>query len=296
MSMRRLGFGSLLWLVAALAVRAADTPAGPSAEVVEPRAFGYSVGAVLQRRVQLQIPAGLALDLSALPQARRPGQALELRAARLVGSELRLDYQVFLAPTEVRTLEMPPLQLRFSGPAGERFLRIDAWPVTVAPLVPIDVSPREGLGEMRPDTAPLPIDTSARQGRLLVYAAGLALLLAYLAHVYVGLPWWGRRRRPFAQAWRELRSLPARPTQAQRRAALQQLHQALNRSAGEVVFEAGLADFVAAHPRFAPLRHDLERFFQHSHEEFFAGRGGEADVAWLRALGCACRDAERGSA
>jgi len=300
MSMRRFGFGVarllLLLLLGAGAARAADAPAGPSAEVIEPRAFGYMVGDVLQRRVLLQLPAGLALDLSSLPQTRRPGQALELRAARLDGRELRLDYQVFLAPTEVRTLEMPPLQLRFTGPAGERFLRIDAWPVTVAPLVPLDVSPREGLGEMRPDTAPPLIDTSARRWRLLAYAAVLALLVLVLAQVYIGLPWWGRRRRPFGLAWRSLRSLPASPSPQQRREALQQLHQALNRSAGEVLFEAGLAAFVATHPRFAPLHDELARFFQRSHDEFFAERGGEVDAAWLRTLCRACRDAERGSA
>lgn len=300
MARPRPGFGAvlrvLLMLIAAGAASAADDAALPSARTIEPRAFGYSVGDVLQRRVLLDLPAGWTLDLASLPQTRRPGQALELRAARLDGGELRLDYQVFLAPTEVRTLEMPPLQLRLAGPAGERFLRVDAWPVTVAPLVPLDVSPREGLGEMRPDTAPPPIDTSARQQRLLAYTGALALLLVYLAHVYVGIPWWGRRQRPFAQAWRALRGLSVLPSPQQRRAALKLLHQALNRSAGEVVFEARLADFVAAHPRFGPLRDELARFFERSHREFFAERGAEADAAWLRNLCRACRDAERGSA
>jgi len=286
--------GAVLLLAARAAL--ADPSAGPSADVIEPRAFGYSVGDVVQRRVLLQWPEGLAPDLSSLPQTRRPGQALELRAVRLDGHELRLDYQVFLAPMEVRTLEMPPLQLRFAGPAGERFLRIDAWPVTVAPLVPLDVSPREGLGEMRPDVAPPLIDTAARRLRLALVAGALALVLVYLLQVYVGLPWWGRRRRPFASAWRGLRGLPAAPSAQQRREALLLLHQALNRSAGEVVFEEGLADFVARQPRFAPLREALAGFFQRSREEFFAERGGPAEIGWLRELCRACRNAERGSA
>lgn len=270
--------------------------AGPSAEFVEPRAFGYSVGDVLQRRVLLDLPAGLAPDLSSLPQARRPGQALELRAVRLEGRELRLDYQVFLAPTEVRTLEMPPLQLRLAGPAGEQFLRLDAWPVTVAPLVPLDVSPREGLGEMRPDVAPPAIPTAARQARLLAYATLLALAALYLLQVYIGLPWWGRRQRPFALAWRGLRGLPDTGSPPQQREAMRLLHQALNRSAGEVLFEAGVPAFVAAQPRFAPLHDRLVDFFQRSHALFFAGEGAAGDLRWLRELGRACRDAERGSA
>lgn len=296
--MRRLGFCSVLWL-AARAMAAPAAPVAPTAEPVEPRAFGYMVGDVLQRRVRLQWPPGLAPDLSSLPLTRRPGQALELRAAWLEGHELRLDYQVFLAPAEVRTLEIPPLQLRFAGPAGEHLLRIEAWPVTVAPLVPVDVSPREGLGELRPDTSPPPIATAARQRRLALYAGALALLGVWLVHVYVGLPWWGRRRRPFALAWRQLRRLPAAVPPPQRREALQLMHQALNRSAGEVLFEAGLPGFVARQPRFAPLHDKLADFFRRSRAEFFADHqtgSGTADLGWLRGLCRACRDAERGSA
>ena len=295
MVMRRFWFGSALWLAA----RATAAPAAPSAELIEPRAFGYTVGAVLQRRVLLQWPEGLAPDLSSLPKTRRPGQALELRAARLDGRELRLDYQVFLAPTEVRTLETAPLQLRFAGPAGERFLRIDAWPVTVAPLVPVDVSPREGLGELRPDAPPPAIATAARQLRLALYGGALALLLAYLVQVYVGLPWWGRRWRPFALAWRAMRRLPAALPPPQRREALLLMHRALNRSAGEALFEAGLPGFLARHPRFAPLHKELTGFYRRSRDEFFADRKDEgvaADIGWLRDLCRACRDAERGSA
>jgi mxaA protein len=293
MATMRLALGLLLLL---LTLRAAAAKGGPSLEVVEPRAFGYTVGDVLQRRVLLQLPAGWALDLSSLPQTRRPGQALELRAARLDGRELRLDYQVFLAPTDVRTLEIPPLQLRLAGPAGEQFLRLDAWPVTVAPLVPIEVSPRTGLGKMRPDTPPPPVSTETRRLRLALYAAALVLVSGYLVHVYVGLPWWGRLQRPFAQAWRSLRRLPAAASGPQQREALLILHRALNASAGEVVFESGLADFIARQPRFAPLHDRLADFFRHSHDEFFAGRGGQADLRWLRALCRACRDIERGSA
>jgi len=289
MTMLRLGW----WVLLAAPAWAA----GPSADVIEPRAFGYSVGDVLQRRVLLQWPPELTPDLSSLPQTRRPGQALELRAARLEGQTLLLDYQVFLAPTEVRTLEAPPLQLRFAGTAGaEQFLRIDAWPVTVAPLVPLDVSPREGLGEMRPDVAPPAIDTAARRLRLALYAGLLALATVYLLQVYIGLPWWGRRQRPFAQSWRALRGLPDAASAQQRRDAMLLLHAALNRSAGAVLFEADLPAFIAAQPRYAPLRDALVDFFRRSHGTFFAGHEATGDLRWLRDLGRACRDAERGSA
>ncbi len=270
-----------------------------------PRAYGYTVGDVVQRRVQLQLPPGWSLDLDALPRSRRPGQALELRSARVDAGVLLLDYQVFLAPTEVRTLEMPPLLLRFTG-AGDavREVRVDAWPLTVAPLVPVEVSPREGLGAMQPDVPAAPIDTAPRQRRLLVLAALLLAVGLALAHLRWGLPWWGRRQQPFAQAWRRLRPWPEQASGEQAREAMKLLHDALNRSAGQVLFAGGLAGFVARQPRFAPLQPALADFFARSQAEFFAAPAeaaatraapSSADIGWLKRLCRDCLDAERGA-
>jgi mxaA protein len=272
-----------------------------------PRAYGYTVGDVVQRRVQLQLPPGWSLDLDALPRSRRPGQALELRHARLDGDRLLLDYQVFFSPTEVRTLEMPSLLLRFVGADGAggaargvrdvREVRLDAWPLTVAPLVPVDVSPREGLGAMRPDVPAAPIDTTPRQHRQLVLAALLLAVGAALAHLHLGLPWWGRRQRPFAQTWRELRNWPELASAEQARVAMQLVHAALNRSHGQVLFAGGVAAFVGRHPRFAPLQPALSAFFERSQTVFFATPEvtGAADIGWLKRLCRDCLDAERGA-
>lgn len=185
-----------------------------SAQADEPRAYGYQVGDVMTRRIAVQVPAGLRLDESSLPPVGRLGHAFELRrvdwqALRGGRHQLLLEYQVFLAPVAVRTLELPPVILRFAGQPRAQDLRIDAWPVTVAPLVPVDVSPRRGLGDLQPDAeAPL-IDTAPARHRLLAGAVLAALLLAYLAHVYLGLPWLARRRRPFESAWRALQAAQA---------------------------------------------------------------------------------------
>lgn len=276
-----------------------------SVDVTEPRAFGYSLGDVVSRRVLLTLPPGLALDAASLPAAGQRGKALELRRAdwqRVAQPggqryELTLDYQVFLSPREVRTLEMPPVKLRFEGGPRPEEVRIDAWPLTVAPLAPAEPSPRTGLGELRPDwPAPL-IDAQGPRQRLALAAALVALLLAYLGIVYLGLPWWSQRHRPFTQAWRALRPLSARSPAQQRQAAYRALHQALNRTAGEVLFETGIERFVAAHPRFAPLRDEIAGFFARSRAEFFTGGGdGPQDAPWLRDFARRCRDAERGSA
>ena len=272
------------------------------AHASEPRAFGYTVGDMVSRRIALEVPAGLTLAEDSLPRVGGRGKALELRRVELhrsitgVPDELRLDYQVFLAPREVRVLEMPPIELRFEGTPRTQTLRVDAWPVTVAPLAPVDASPREGLGELRPDREPPLVDTSAARTRLAVEAVLALLLLGYLAWVYVGVPWQAQRRRPFGVAWKALRSLPAAPARRARRAAFERLHAALNQTAGEVVFEPGLDRFVSEQPRFAHLRVQLASFFAHSREEFFATRSESVDASWLVEFARQCRDAERGAA
>jgi mxaA protein len=289
-------------LILALVGHTAAAPVALGARSDAPRAFGYTVGDVVSRRIALQVPAGLTLDEDTLPRAGAKGRALELQRVVLhksltgVPDSLQLDYQVFLAPRELRVLEMPPIELRFDGPLRPQTLRIDAWPVTVAPLAPAEPSPRDGLGEMRPDRPPPPLDTAAPLARLALEAGAMLLLLGYLVHVYLVLPWSAQRRRPFGRAWKLLSALPARPDAAQRRAAFERLHAALNETAGEVLFEPGLDRFVALRPRFAPVHDDLVRFFADSGKEFFAGRDDAVDARWMVAFCRRCRDLERGAA
>ena len=281
--------------------RAADATV-PSARSDEPRAYGYQIGDLVTRRIALHVPSGLTLDPQSLPRAGQRGRALELQRVVLrnslagVPESLQLDYQVFLAPREARVLEMPPIELRFDGHGAPQTLRIDAWPVTVAPLVPVEAPNREGLGELRPDREPPLVDTQAARWRLAIEAGAIVLLLAYLAQVYLVLPWAAQRRRPFGRAWKRLQALPAQPDAAQRRAAFEAVHAALNEAAGEVVFEAGVDRFVARMPRYAPLRAELQRFYADSRAEFFAGAGDAAGLARLRALCRQARDLERGAA
>ena len=307
---------SLATSIAAMSPMAPAFAADPAAwqiDTVEPRAYGHSIGDLVQRRVVVRVPAGYALNEETLPTAGRRGGPIELR--RLTrefdrdgsGSRLTLtlDYQVFIAPREVRTLELPPFVLGFQGAPRAQDVRVDAWPLTVSPLVPVDVSPRRGLGELQPDAPPPLIDTRAGQRRLAACGAIAALLLAYLALVYVGLPWFWRQHRPFSAAWRTLKAMPelAGPEAAsieRRRLAFQRLHDALNQTAGEVMYEQMIDRFVVTQPRFAGLRGDLAVFFQRSRAEFFGGAPAPADGpptgAWLTEFCRRCRDAERGAA
>lgn len=288
---------------AAAGLATGDASGGPRVEASEPRAYGYQVGDLIRREVRVHVPTGWRLDDASVPRAGGRGQAIELRRVdgrdtRVGGGtrhDLVLEYQVFFAPAGVRTFEIAPLRLRVDGPARSEELRVEAWPVTVAPLVTPVAPARRGLGELQPDREPPRIDTDARRDRLVLYAGIAALLLAALAVQAFGLPWRGAGRLPFGRAWRSLRRLPPDAGEAEWRAACREFHAALNQHAGTVVFEAGLARFVSERPAFAALHDDLLRFMQVSRASFFGGAARSAgDAAWLVGLARRCHDAERG--
>lgn len=287
-----------LLIVAALAAPARAQTESARVEVDEPRAYGWMVGDVVERSVRLVLPPGTVVDAASLPQPGRRGQALELRhVAFRQGRELWLEYQVMLSPPEPRVLEMPGFELQLRDAAGRASaLRVDAWPVGVVPLVAREAPSRRGFGELQPDLPPPPVATDGHRRRL---AAALALSLvvgAYLLHVQIALPWWARRRRPLGLAYRALQSLPAQPDADRQRAAWQQVHAALNRTAGGTLFDGGVDAFVREQRRYAPLHGALREFFERSRRVFFAGVLLPDDAPWLLAFTRRCRDAERGAA
>lgn len=294
---------ALVLATVALPAASADDAAGPRVQVQEPRAFGHRVGDVVVRELAVELPAGLALDEASLPAPGRVSHALELRALTRSGDGagrllLQLQYQLFAAPAQARVIELPALQLRFAASGGrEELVRVDAWPVAMAPLAPENGLARRGLGELRPDQAPVARDTRVEH-RFIALAAAVALSAAvWLGVVYFGLPWWGRRARPFQRAYRHLRA--ASRDAAGRPAAWRSLHAAFDRTAGRTLFADGVDDFLRQAPRFAPLREDIREFYARSQRGFFAVGGVEAGRAqddWLLDFARACRDAERGLA
>jgi mxaA protein len=287
--------------------------AGPAAaQVVQlresaPRTFGYQVGDLVERHAEITVPRGLRLGEASLPVSR-PGASLELREARWEpppwwhGGDtyrLHLRYQVLRSPPSPRLMDLPPVVLRFQASQGEgrtQELRLDGVPIMVSPLVPEPPPQRNGFGPLQEDVPPMLIAADATRLRLAGELVVAALLLGTLALGRLGWP--GRRRqRPFADAWRALRRLPAAAGVEEWRQALAALHRALNRAHGEVLFAQGLDAFLARQPAFAPLRPELERFFYLSRQAFFAPGGAvEADAAWLKALCRRARALERDAA
>lgn len=299
-------------LAGLLVLAAANVFAQPAAlqldhQVEDVRAFGWRVGDVVERVVRLQVPPGLRLEESSLPVAGRPGGQVELLRIDREGEpgaleqRLRLRYQIFLAPKAPRVLELPPIELRFSGGARPQSLRVDAWPLLVAPITQEEPSPRTGLGLLRPDHPAPQIDMRAERVTLAVCAAVGAVLVGWLLLWPLGSAWWLARHRPFARAERRVRRLLARDdgSPSQIEAACRALHAAFDAQARGVL----MASDAPAHARsvrwMAPLADEIARFFSASRTQFFAPDGAaraRIDGATLRAFAARLSEAERSGA
>ncbi|HEU4460090.1 MAG TPA: hypothetical protein VFR90_13285 [Methylibium sp.] len=298
---------SVAALVAASAAPApAAEPESIGVRIDEPRAFGHTVGDVVTRRIELDVPRRLKLDERSLPQPGRVGQSFELREVghsrrpglRSVRHVLLLRYQVFRAVESPRVLDLPAFVLRFPGEPRTEELRIDYAPVGVTPLAPSPAALREGLGSLRPDVPPPAIETGGEQLRLAAYALVAAGLLVYLGYTIWGWAWWQRRHRPFSAALRRLRGLQRQGADDEAlREAWRTLHAAIDATAGRVLDARAVEQFVAMSPRHAPLADELRWFFGRSQQVFFAGGpGGSDDAARLLALCRHGRAIERGLA
>src|SRR5688572_10086762 len=128
---------ALAFLLMGLATQAQAQPS-PTVSTVEPRAYGWQLGDVMRREIAVDADEAFKLEADSLPRAGRVGNAFELRRVELASSRsaggrqhtLRLEYQVFLSPQAVKTLELPPLTLRFTAAGRSRDVRVDAWPIT----------------------------------------------------------------------------------------------------------------------------------------------------------------------
>ncbi|MGC4080040.1 MAG: calcium incorporation protein MxaA [Rubrivivax sp.] len=284
--MKRAGLAALVLAAAGLGPLPARA-AAPVVAVEQPRSFGHLLGDVLTQRVRL--PDWRGVDTAALP-LDRVGLYLERRAVRVEDDAggrrwLLIEYQVVNSPRALATTSLPALTLATAaGP-----LQVPAWPLSLGPLTPRATFDQGALQALQPDRPALPAPDDGPRRRLM----GALAVLAALLLAWGG--WWaarnGResRRLPFARAWRELRRTDGNGAEAWRL-----LHRALNTSAGRVVHGRSLPRLLAEAPHLQPLAPQLEAFFRHSEQRFFAAAaGGSAPAPSLLELARALRDLER---
>ena len=259
----------------------------PAATVIQPRAFGYYLGDLLEQRVLLDDDTG-HFHPAALPPAERIGVWFERRDSVIETDThgrrwLRVPYQLLNSPQEPATVPLPAWEL--ASATGGEALHVPAWQLSVNPLSPRNPFDMPGLGVLQPDR-PVPLADTG----LLVRARGsVVALLAMTWLAWIG--WWLWRNRsdaarlPFARAMRQVR--PLKPADPQ---AWVIVHRALDQTAGVTVHHGNLDLLMERAPFLRGARSSLDQFLVQSGELFYgagsASSHGEAHrlCAQLRRL------------
>ena len=311
MMMKKL-FLLLLFLASPVLAESTETPEPEQdarvhmSEINPDRSVGYSVGDILSRTIILEVKKPYELVKTSLPivgyERRYKGQVtgIELQQIGMEQSPgtdkttytLHLAYQVFTNNIVAKPAILPPEIIQFGGDGKLFKYRIPSWNFRISPLAVYGSVKVEN--DMSPFRGPLLLDASVQTQRLKVLLVIFGLSLLGLLYVLGTNTWLPRMGGPFARAYRDLRKLPATDSGLQR--AVTRVHQALNLSAGNSVF--GADGFVERKPGFAPVKADLEKFFNLSRSVFFDPDAphdlGQPPLAWLRQFCLACRHCERG--
>ncbi|HEY3328249.1 MAG TPA: hypothetical protein VGK14_13930 [Novimethylophilus sp.] len=270
------------------------------------RDVGYTVGDILTRTVTLEVKKPYELVRTSLPivgyEKRYKGQVtgIELSGSKLEQSSgpdtnrytLQLSYQVFTNNVVAKPAALPAETIKFSA-AGKQFdYRIPSWNFRISPLAVFGQVVVEK--DMSPLRGPLLLDAAPHKQFMtaLLIVLGLSLLgLVYILGVHTWLP---RMGGPFAQAYRELRKMPATDVGLQQAVAC--VHEALNQTAGSSVFST--LGFIESKSGFLPVTAELDRFFTLSRHVFFEPSMphglDQTPLVWLRKFCLACRHCERG--
>ena len=240
------------------------------------RDFGYFVGDIVELRVAITATADTVLNRTSLPVPGQVGDALELRdiavSDRADGDhhtvELRLRYQIFLAPDQVMQGFVPGFSLHFSHGPRSFGAQVPEWLFFVSPL---RLARRSDVStvDLRGNHAVPMLDEGPARARVVASAA--LMVLAFF--VWAGFRGWLPGLRPGSQKPFAAAASRVAAAGGDTAAAFRALHGAFDATACGKVFAEDLDDFFSANPRFSELRRDIRTFFQHSREFFFTKEG-----------------------
>jgi mxaA protein len=299
-----------LVVLIAPAMAGAETP-GVSLRVIEPRSFGYLVGDVFSREVDISATAPYQLEPSSLPAPGRQAYWLDLKSVEVTEKSasggrsyrLVLTYQTFYVALQPTRLVVPGATLKFTDGSRSVEAEVPAWPFVMAAMREVaPEKPEEGaVGYMQPDSLPSLIDTG-RERIVFGIAAGAVLIpLLLLAYHQAWWPFRARPSRPFTNAARVIsHRAAAKADQDAYRASLLDLHRAFDDSAGRRVLAEDVPLFLAGHEIFKPLAPDISRFFASSRRAFFGndlkGAAEDMPLTDVATLGKRLGEAERRAA
>lgn len=279
-------------------------------EVNPERNVGYTVGDILERTIILDIKKPYQLLDTSLPivgyERRYKGQlvGINLSGIRHEHEEfedfnrhtLHLAYQVFTNKVVAKPAILPPEIVKLQNGKEIVQYRIPSWQFAISPIsvygavkIEYDMSPLRG---------PLLLNSETNTLHLKILVTILALSLLGLLYIFGKYTWLPRMGGPFARAYRQVSKLRRHRDEHSLQTAVSQVHEALNRTAGQSVFNDTLDAFLARKPAFVPIREELVKFFGLSRQVFFepqaAHEAGSEPLAWLQKFCRHCRDCERG--
>lgn len=278
-------------------------------EVSIARNFGYVIGDLVPYDVDLRVDRSWRLQRASIPTPGAPLYWLELRRVDVAESEeadarryrLHLVYQVFYAPIEARTRQLPGFALGFDHDGSASEIAVPPLTITMSPLREVATGTDQGQGGVSIQADRATPRLSLRAPSLL--AAGAAAVgLAALAVLARQRAWWPFARRggrAFAAAARALQSRDW-DRHGTYDGALRLLHRAFDATAGYRLVAGDRARFLAEHARFAAADDEIARFFSASRRLFFgedeAGARAELAPDALRRLARRLAALERGTA
>lgn len=275
------------------------------------RSVGYTVGDILERTITLDVKKPYKLLDTSLPivgyEKRYKGQitGIELHSIAHTQKEheasttytIHLAYQVFTNNVVAKHAALPPEYIQLIADGKVAQYRIPSWDFAISPIAIYgDVKIQYDMSTFR---GPLLLDAGPEKLRLEVLLSILAVALLGLLYILGRRAWLPRMGGPFARAYRDLNKLRKLPvTDVNLQTAVSRVHQSLNATAGNSVFNDTLEAFLSRKPAFYPVKADIEQFFDLSRHVFFehtaAHQAGESPMLWLREFCRRCRDCERG--
>lgn len=272
---------------------------------------GITMGDVLERAFEVQVPANYQLTKTSLPLKGTTRNGIELRDSHVEASthgdettyHIALRYQVFASASRPVVMALPDEHITLKQ--GEKALTIDipAWKFWYAPLVAESIT--NAKENMQPQLKAALLDMRAHQIRLWIALGLLNVGLVGLLYVNADLRWLPFMNGVFAQAHRRIKRLahassskPLSSKLSSSKEGFMHLHQAFNQLHGENLFASHLDAFFHAQPKFLTMRDDIQRFFEQSNQALFAShQAQEAEkLAYLLAFSKQLRDCERGVA
>lgn len=272
--------GTVVALIA-FVVGLTATASAQDVRVADPRPFGYFLGDILKRSIEIDGPPGDVLIASSLPV---PGPAtywLDVRdvssRSESAGGGMRhtvlIEYQLFYAAIDPRALTIPGRTIALEAGGVRRTVDIPPLTLTVSPLREIfpDQTTSRQATLLRPDALPQLAALGPWQTAAAWSAAVAGFGLVLLAHHRGWPPFSRRTARPFTRASAEIRTLLARRAGPDDySAALTVLHRAFDIRAGRRLLADDLPAFLRACREHAPSSEDIGRFFETSRRVFFA--------------------------